>query len=474
MRNCRIIFDLIQIKDKRGVEMENQNKFVKDMTVGKPAGLLLQFALPLLIGNIFQQLYNMVDSIIVGNFVGPNALGAIGTTNSLHFFFFSLVGGLSVGIGIIVAQYFGSGDERRVKDTIGNAIWIVSICAIIMSCIGFFAARPVLVLMDTDPVILNDAVNYLKVTSIGICCMAMYNGVASILRALGDSKTPLIFLIIASILNVILDLIFVLAFGWGVVGAGVATAFSQFISAVTCIVYAYKSTTYFKLKKENIKIQTNIIKRSCRLGIPVALQNALIAFSLIVLQRIVNSYGATFTTAFTVVSRIETLVQQPFMSLGAALSTYTGQNIGAGKQKRVVKGFNSATLISSIFALVILGIFWIFAPQIVSIFGKDKEVLSIGVWGLRITSSFYIFLGLIYTTRNVLNGAGDAMFSLFTGIVECIGRVGFAYPLTLIPVMGKYGVFFATGLTWLLNGMFSLIRYKMGKWKKINVIQKSE
>lgn len=452
--------------------MEKQNKFVKDMTKGNPMQLLIQFSLPLLVGNIFQQLYNMVDSIIVGNFVGANALGAIGTTNSLNFFFFSLVAGLSVGIGIIVAQYFGFGDEEKVKDAIGNSIWIITVCSVIMAIIGFVTARPILVLLDTDPVILNDAVAYLKVVSIGIVCVGFYNGVSGILRALGDSKTPLIFLIVASVLNVILDLIFVLSFGWGVVGAGVATAFSQLISALACIIYAYKSNTYFKLKKKNIKLNGNIIKKSCKLGIPVALQNSLIAFSLIVLQKVVNGYGATFTTAFTVVSRIETLVQQPFMSLGAAVSTYTGQNIGAGLKDRVRKGFNSATLVSSIFALAIGVVFWIFAPSIASIFGKDADVIRIGANGLRITCCFYIFLGLIYTTRNVLNGAGDAMFSLFTGIVECIGRVGFAYPMTLIPFMGKYGVFYATGLTWFLNGMFSFIRYKRGKWKKIDVISK--
>ena len=221
--------------------MEKQNKFVKDMTKGNPMQLLIQFSLPLLVGNIFQQLYNMVDSIIVGNFVGANALGAIGTTNSLNFFFFSLVAGLSVGIGIIVAQYFGFGDEEKVKDAIGNSIWIITICSVIMAIIGFVTARPILVLLDTDPVILNDAVAYLKVVSIGIVCVGFYNGVSGILRALGDSKTPLIFLIVASVLNVILDLIFVLSFGWGVVGAGVATAFSQLISALACIIYAYKS-----------------------------------------------------------------------------------------------------------------------------------------------------------------------------------------------------------------------------------------
>lgn len=451
--------------------MSTKNKFVRDMREGTPWKLLLQFAVPLFIGNIFQQLYNMVDSVIVGNFVSTNALGAIGTTNSLTFFFFSLVGGLSVGIGIIVAQFFGASDEEKVREVIGNAVWIIVIGTVVMAIIGFFAARPLLVLLRTDPIILNDAVNYLKVTSLGICCIGLYNGVSGILRALGDSKTPLIFLIVASITNVVLDLIFVLVFGWGVVGAAVATAFSQFLSAISCIIYAYKTNTYFKLKKSDFRPRMKIVKKTLRLGIPVALQNSLIAISLIVLQAIVNSYGADFTTAFTVVSRIETLVQQPFMSIGAAVSTFTGQNLGAGNIKRVIKGFNSANVINAIFVAVIMLLFWIFTPQIVSIFGRNEKVFGIAVDGLRITCCFYIFLGTIYTTRNVLNGAGDAMFSLFTGIVECIGRVGFAYPLTLIPFMGSYGVFYATGITWLLNGLFSLVRYKHGKWKTIHLVK---
>ena len=449
-----------------------ENKRVKDMTKGNPAKLLLQFTIPLLIGNVFQQLYNMVDSIVVGNFVGENALGAIGTTNSLQFFFFSLVLGLSIGIGIVVSQYFGSSDEENVKNTIGNAIWAISICSVLMSLVGFFLARPALVLMNTDPAILEDAVIYLKVTAIGFICVGMYNGVSSILRALGDTKTPLTFLIVASLINVALDLLFVLQFKWGVVGVAVATAFAQLISAVACIIYAVKCTTFFRLTKENLKIKKAILYKCLQLGIPVALQNALIAVSLIVLQGVVNGFGATFTTAFTVVARIEQLVQQPFMSLGSAISTFTGQNMGAGNVKRVKQGFFSGTIISTVFVLAVLPIFWGFAPQIISIFGKSPDVIAIGTVGLRIDSCFLAFLGLIYTTRNVLNGAGDAMFSLMTGIVEMCGRIFLARPLTMVPMFGRYGVFFATGLTWFLNGTISLVRYKRGKWKKLNVISK--
>lgn len=451
--------------------MGKDNRFVKDMTVGSPARLLLNFAFPLFIGNIFQQLYNMVDSVVVGNFVSQNALGSIGTTNSVTFLFFSLVGGMAAGNSIIVAQFFGSGDEEKVKDTIGNAIWIITIASSLMGCIGFFLARPVLTFLDTDPVLLDDAVMYLKTVALGVVFTGLYNCVAGVLRALGDSKTPLMFLIFACIMNIVLDLVFVLCFGWGVIGVAVATAIAQLTAAVTCIIYAYKSTTYFRLTKKNLKLDKELALKNVRLGVPIGLQNSLIAVSLVALQKVVNGFGGEFTTAFTIVSRIEQLVQQPFMSLGSALSTYVGQNIGAGKYKRVTKGFNSASRMTLGVAFGVATIFWIFGKYIVMIFGNNPEIARVAVNGLRITSCFYPFLGMIYPTRNVLNGAGDAKFSLYTGIMECIGRIAFAYPLTLIPFMGKYGVFFATGVTWFLNSTFSFIRYKRGKWKNIKVIK---
>ncbi len=451
--------------------MKKTNRFVKDMTEGVPYQLLLKFTIPLLFGNIFQQLYNYADSYIVSRYVGSNALGATGSTGSLVFFFFSLIAGLSTGIGIIVSQYFGIGNEKKVKDSIGTGFSVILVCSFVMASIGFFAARPLLTLLKLDKVLMTDAVNYLRILAIGMLWVGIYNGVSNVLRALGDSKTPLIFLIVSSLLNVGLDLLFVVVFKWGVIGAGVATVMAQFVSAISCIIYAYRSNTYFRLTSENLSPDTALIGKICRLGIPVALQNSMIAFSLVILQAIVNSYGPVFTTAFTVVGRIEQLIQQPFMSLGAALATYTGQNIGAGKIKRVKRGFKSATIISTIFALFIIAIFWGYTKPIVSTLARKEDVMIYAMDGLRITCLFYPFLGLIYTTRNVLNGAGDAMFSLFTGIVECIGRVVFAYPLTLIPFMGKYGVFYATGLTWFLNGGFSFIRYKLGKWKTINVVE---
>lgn len=446
-------------------DYKENNKFVLDMTEGSPLKLLLNFAIPLFIGNLFQQLYNLVDSIVVGQWVGADALGAVGATGSITFLIVSLVIGLSVGIGIIVAQYFGAGEDEMVKNTIGNSVYIVAAAAVIMSCVGFFAARPVLNLLDTPSDILPDSIIYLKTTSLGIIAVASFNLVSAILRSLGDSVTPLKFLIVACVINIVLDLLFVIRFDMGVMGVGIATAIAQLVAAMCCLIYAYRSNSYFRLHRENFKFKMNILKKTIRVGIPVATQNAMIAFSLVALQKVVNGFGPSFVTAFTVVSRIEQVIQQPFMSLGSALATYTGQNVGAGKLDRVKQGFRTATIVSTMFAIVVIVVFQITAPYIVRIFGNDPKVIALAVRGIRITSCFYIFLGLIYTTRNVLNGAGDAGFSVMTGVIEVIGRVGFAKPLTMIPLIGLNGVWLTTGITWLLNGTISCVRYQRGKWK---------
>jgi len=443
----------------------SENKYIKDMTEGEPLKLLLIFAIPLLIGNFFQQAYNLADSIVVGKYVGKVALGAVGSTGSILFFINSLTMGLSVGVGIVVAQFFGAKQDEKVKNAIGNSFYIVFIITLIMAFIGFIFAGYILNLLHTPNDTFPFAVEYLQTTSVGFTAIAFFNLLSSILRALGDSSTPLRFLIVACIINIVLDLIFVIKFKLGVIGVGIATATSQFIAAFLCLIYAILSNSYFRLKKSDFIYNKEIFYKVIKVGIPVAGQNSLIAFSLIALQRVVNSFGSDLVTAFTVVTRIEQLVQHPFMSLGAAIATYTGQNIGAGKIDRVKLGFKRSVTCNTGFAIFIFLVFQIYAVKIVKIFGNDPTVVDYSVTGLKITCSFYIFLGLIHTTRNVLNGAGDANFCLLNGIVECIGRVGFARPLTMIPFIGLNGVWLTTGITWLLNGLFSLIRYKNGKWK---------
>lgn len=452
---------------------------ITDMSVGSPAKHLLKFSIPLLIGNVFQQLYNMVDSIVVGNFVGPDAIAAVGTCGSMNFFCFSLSSGLAIGIGIIVAQFFGAHDDNKIRTTIANSIYVLGSAAIVVSVFGFIISPLILKLLQCPPEILADSILYFRTTCYGIIFVVLYNGVASILRALGDSKSPLYFLILSSIVNLILDLIFVLCFKWAVFGVALATIIAQAVSGIASLIYAYKKIEYFRLKASQLRPDFHIIKTSFKLSIPIALQNCLISVSMMVLQGVVNTFGATVMASYTIVMRIEQLIQQPFSSLGAAITTFSGQNMGAGKIDRVKKGFHRGTLICFCFYVFTLVIFQIFAPAIVRIFVKDPDVIKIGATGLRITSFFYFPLGMIYVPRAVLNGCGDTGFAMINGITEVFGRIVFSQILTRIPYivlfgrsipLGFWGIWVTTAITWTITGIVCLIRYKTGIWYKKSVI----
>lgn len=443
-----------------------------DMTVGSPVKHILKFALPLLIGNLFQQFYNMVDSMVVGKFVGKNALAAVGTCGSMSFLFFSLSSGLAIGIGVIVAQYFGAKDDESVRKTIANSIYVLTSAALIVSIIGILFSPLILRLLQTPDKIIGDSITYMRTTCIGIVSIALYNGVASILRALGDSKTPLYFLILASIVNVILDLTFVLVLNWGVFGVALATIISQFISAATSIIYAYNKVNYFHLSKEQLKPDKEIIAKSFRLGVPVALQNSMIAVSCMALQGVVNGFGETVMAAYTITNRIEQIVQQPYGSLGMALTTYSGQNMGAGKIDRVKQGLRKSIIIVLIFSLIMIPIAYLFGKQIIGAFIQegDVDVIEIGAQALRITSLCYFGLGMIYVPRAVLNGCGDTGFAMINGFTEVACRIAYAPILTSIPQLGFWGIWVTTGCTWITTAVVCTIRYVSGKWKSKAIV----
>ncbi len=451
------------LQDQRGINMEKQA--VYSMTEGSPAGLLLKFTIPMLIGNLFQQFYNMVDSIVVGRFVGAKALASVGATGSLNFLLFAMSFGISAGVGVVVSQHFGAGQMDMVEKSIINGMYLLAVVSVIMGMIGITSARWVLTVLDTPEAILDDAVTYMRVSCAGILAIAAYNGVASVLRALGDSRTPLYFMMAACFVNIGLDLLFVILFGWSVFGVALATVIAQLVAAVGAFTYALRRIAYFRIQKENRPPRKDIMLRCFRLGIPIAMQNALIAFSCIFLQKIVNGFGENVVAANTALGRIEQLVQQPYNSLGAALTTYTGQNIGAGKTDRVKQGYRAGFRSVIVFSIVMLIPCQLFGRQIVGVFVTEPEVIAIGAKGLSITSWFYFFLGMIYVARSVLNGAGDAAFAMINGLMEVAGRVGFALPLTMIPFIGVWGIFLTTGLTWALTGIVSMGRYHSGKWE---------
>ena len=442
-----------------------EKKAVYSMTEGSPAKLLLRFTIPMLIGNLFQQFYNMVDSIVVGRFVGSNALAAVGATGSLNFLFFAMSFGIAAGVGVVVSQYFGAERMDMVEKSIINGMYLLAAVSALMGVVGIASARWVLAALDTPEVILEDAVIYMRVSCAGILAIAAYNGVASVLRALGDSKTPLYFMVVACFINIGLDLLFVIGFEWSVFGVALATVIAQMAAAIGAFAYALYKIPYFHIKKEYRPIRRDIISRCFTLGLPIALQNALIAFSCIFLQKVVNGFGESVVAANTALGRIEQLVQQPYNSLGAAITTYTGQNIGAGKIDRVKQGYKAAFWSVVVFSIIMFVPCQLFGEQIVGVFVTEPEVVAIGAKGLSITSFFYFFLGMIYVARSVLNGAGDAAFAMINGLMEVAGRVGFAVPLTKIPLIGVWGIFFTTGFTWALTGIVSMARYHKGKWE---------
>lgn len=452
------------------MSLENKSN-ITDMTHGNPLVHILKFAAPLLVGNIFQQLYSMVDSLVVGNYVGANALAAVGTCNSSCFLFFALTSGLAMGMGIIVAQYFGARRDDLVRKTIANGAYVLVVASIIVGLLAFFMAPLILKALQTPDEIMGDAIVYMRTSAIGILGIALYNGIAAALRALGDSKTPLYFLFVSSVVNIILDLTFVLGLNMGVFGVALATIISQYVSCIACAIYAVCKVSYFKLTKEEWNPEWDIIVNSFKLGVPIALQNSMIAVSMMVLQGVVNGFGAAVMAAYTVVSRVELIVQQPYNSLSNAITNYSGQNMGANKIDRVRRGFKLSVLIALIFSILLLPIAFFGGETIVAFFVKDPEVIRIGAKALQINSTCYFALGMIYVPRAVLNGCGDTGFAMINGITEVTCRIIYSNVLTRIPVIGYWGIWITTCATYITTAIICCLRYFKGKWKLKGIVE---
>lgn len=438
-----------------------------NMTEGSTIKLLILFSIPMLIGNLFQQFYNIVDSVIVGKLVGADALAAIGVTGSVTFLFFALCNGIGSGGGIVTSQYFGKGDTSLVKTCITNVGYIMVAFPAVVGVIAFFLSESLLRLLDTPEQIMGDSVLYMRVMCVGLLFVSIYNYVASMLRALGDSRTPLYFLIFSCVLNIVLDIIFVRYLKLSVFGAGVATLIAQFISGAACLWYAVKNNPYFHLKKEDWRFNKQVVLQSVKIGVPLSLQFSLIAISSMALQRVVNSFGEVAVAAFTASSRIEQLIHQPYQTLSAALSTYTGQNYGAKKKERLQEGYYKSLFLMVVFTIIMLVVMQLFGRQITSLFINEADVIEMGAMSLRITSLFYIFLGVIYVVRGFLNGVGDGFFALYNGIVEVIGRFTVPILLTSFSFIGVWGIWWSVGVVWFISGFTAWLRYVQVKKKYV-------
>ncbi len=439
--------------------------YTKTMTEGNEFRCIIRFTVPLLLGNLFQQFYNIVDSIIVGQYLGKGALEAVGSTGSITYLFYSLCIGLSLGAGIMIAQNFGAGNEKEVKRYIANSAYVTAAFGIVLTVLSVILTPSLLRLLQTSETIFDDAVGYMRIACSGTLAVAAYNWINAVMRSLGNSKIPLIFLVVASVLNVGLDLLFVMVFDMGVQGAALATIMAQAISALGCIIFAFVKFPQFRMSREDASFNIKAARNCILKGMPIAAQNAFISVSMIYLQRTANTFGDTVIATYTATMRVEQLIQQPFMSLSAALSTFVGQNLGAGHLERCIRGYKRSMITMAVFAVTMLGVFMLFSGNIVGFFVSDADVIEIGDTALKLSSCFYLFLGTIHTTRGLLNGAGDVGYAMLNGFVEVIGRIGFATVLSMIPAIGCWAVWLTSGLTWFITGAMSLIRYKDGRWK---------
>lgn len=456
--------------------MVQKKEKAKDMTSGNPFKLIFAFCIPILIGNIFQQIYNMVDSMVVGKFVGPDALAAVGLTGSISFFMFSLVIGLTNGIAVVIAQFYGAKDEAAVKRAFSTSIYTILVSGIVLSILGVIIAKPILVALRTPENILADSVRYLTIIFAGAIAMVIYNWIASILRALGDSLTPLIFLIISSVLNVILDLLFVVGFHMGVSGAAVATIIAQFFSGIICTVYALVKMKVLRLKREELICDRQMLASVVRIGIPSGVQNSFISISVMLMQSVINVYGSTVIAGFIAGTRVEQLMFQPGTSIGMANATYTGQNIGAGDYKRVKAGVRASILINVIFYSILTPFVFIFSKNLISLFVDQSEVaaqvINIGSNYLWIVSGFYVVVSILMLEQNMLRSAGDVSMTMVLGISEVVTRVAFAYLFS--GIWGYIGVFWATPLTWIIAAVIGYVRYLSGKWMQKGLVARKE
>ena len=419
-----------------------------DMTTGNPVKLILLFSIPLLIGNIFQQFYSMVDTIIVGRFVGVEALAAVGTTSSMVFLVNGFVMGLTSGFAVLISQKYGAKDEAGVKKAVASSITLSIIATIIVTFISVISAKPLLALMNTPSNIMKDASTYIIILYAGNVAIIFYNMMAAILRALGDSKTPLYFLIVSSVLNIILDLVLIINFKMGVAGAAYATVVSQGVSALLCVIYTYKKYKILRLKKEDFKVKKKYYRKHLKVGIPMALQFSITAIGIMTVQSAINIFGSTVIASYAAASKVLQLVMQPATTLGVTMATYCGQNIGAKRYDRIKLGVKKCVQISIITSLISAMVLIFLGKYFVMIFvsNPDAEILSYAQQVLNISAIFFIPLGLIFVYRNALQGIGDSFIPMMAGVYELVARAVVAF--TLPKVLEFMGICLADPVAW--------------------------
>lgn len=427
---------------------------LREMTSGPSLPLILNFTFPLLLGNLLQQTYSLVDAAIVGRFLGIDALASVGASTSVVFLILGFCNGCCGGFSIPVAQKFGARDYVTMRRYVSVSLKLAAMMSIVVAVITSLLCGFILRTMQTPENIFEGAYIYLLITFIGVPCTFFYNLLSCIIRALGDSKTPFWFLLLSTVLNIVLDLFFILSLGWGVAGAGIATVFSQGFSAVLCYVYMYRKFDILKTEPSDRIFRKNLARQLLSIGVPMGLQFSITAIGSIMLQSANNALGTACVAAFTAAMRIKMFVMCPLDALGMAMATYSGQNYGAGKPERIWMGIKSASLMMVVYSVAIAIVMWGLADKFALLFisPDETEIMKDTVLFLHINTSFFILLGLLSILRYSIQGVGYTRLSMFSGVAEMVARV--LVSLILVPALGFLGVCLGDPTAWLFANFF--------------------
>ena len=455
--------------------LENVKKLFQatDMTEGTPWKRIVIFTIPMLLGNIAQQLYSTVDSIVVGKYVGDNALAAVGSATPILNLLLVLFIGISMGAGIMVAQYFGARQRKELSATIGNCITLTALAVLIIMIVSMIIVRPLLELLQTPASIIDWCTSYLLIMCVGSVGSAYYNILCGVLRGLGDAFSALIYLVVATVLNIVLDLLFVARFNMGVSGVAWATIISQAVSAILCFIKLKKMTEHFDMGFQYLKPVKKYAGRIISLGLPSGLTQAILSLAMITVQSLTNSFGEMLIAANVIIMRVDGFAMLPNFSFGTAMTTYAGQNIGAKKTDRVIKGAKQGTLLAVATSTVLTVLILIFGKQLMGIFTQTQELVDLSRHMMGIIAVGYIAVAVTQSLSGVMRGAGDTMtpmwISLFTTVVV---RVPIAYGLAFLtrspefPNGREESVFISLLISWLMGAVVTSLFYVKGKWKK--------
>ncbi|WIV13740.1 MATE family efflux transporter [Proteiniborus sp. MB09-C3] len=452
----------------------------KDLTEGTPWKRITEFAIPMLIGNIAQQFYNTADSIIVGKYVGDFALAAVGSAAPILNLLLVLFVGISVGAGIMVAQYFGAKDREKLSHTIGICISLTAIASIAIMIIGPIVTRPLLNFLNTPDTIIDWCADYLIIYFVGIAGFAYYNILSGVLRGLGDSLSALIFLLASTIINVILDILFVAKLNMGVPGVALATIIAQGISAVLCIIKLIKMKSNFELKWKMLKLNKEYSYRLIKLGLPSGLTQAIFSLAMIVVQSLTNSFGELVIACNVIVMRVDGFAMMPNFSFGSAMTTYTGQNIGAKKIDRVEKGTKDGTMIAVGVSTMITILILIFGRYLMAVFTDTIELIDLSMHMMRILAVGYIAMAVTQSLSGVMRGAGDTMTPMWISLITTVViRVPVAYSIAYLTRSAAYptgrpeATFISLLVSWTMGAIITTIYFKKGKWRTKGLVNES-